>query len=189
MRFVDFAIDLAAVLNASRGVAAKHVALRGRQLENYSRTSSVAAALRNRAAQRGAYERTAAAEESDEVVYEQAAPAAQATEPIVKTPKDRVQTQEVKADATRTEKTPSDGGIPSFRPNPLQQAAPKSTEEELDLPPGIDVNIFHTTRGSMILDQLKKKRQTGSSPAAAWSWRPCEGASSTQLAPTTSSTT
>ncbi|KAJ4167717.1 hypothetical protein NW754_011533 [Fusarium falciforme] len=164
MRFVDFAIDLAAVLNASRGVAAKHVALRGRQLENYSRTSSVAAALRNRAAQRGAYERTAAAEESDEVVYEQAAPAAQATEPIVETPKDRVQTQEVKAEATRTEKTPSDGGIPSFRPNPLQQAAPKSTEEELDLPPGIDVNIFHTTRGSMILDQLKKKGRPGAPP-------------------------
>ena len=164
MRFVDFAIDLAAVLNASRGVAAKHVALRGRQLENYNRTSSVAAALRNRAAQRGAYERTAAAEESDEVVYEQAAPAAQATEPIVETPKDRVQTQEVKAEATRTEKTPFDGGIPSFRPNPLQQAAPKSTEEELDLPPGIDVNIFHTTRGSMILDQLKKKGRPGAPP-------------------------
>ncbi|RSL56075.1 hypothetical protein CEP51_014458 [Fusarium floridanum] len=164
MRFVDFAIDLAAVLNASRGVAAKHVALRGRQLENYSRTSSVAAALRNRAAQRGAYERTGAATEGDEVVYEQAAPDAQPTEPIVETSKDRVQTQEVKAEAIRTAKTPFDGAIPSFRPNPPQQAAPKPTEEELDLPPGIDVNIFHTSRGSMILDQLKKKGRSGAPP-------------------------
>lgn len=164
MRFVDFAIDLAAVLNASRGVAAKHVALRGRQLENYSRTSSVAAALRNRAAQRGAYERTAAAEEGDEVVYEQAAPAAQATEPIVETTKDRVQTQEVKAEATGTEKTPFGDVIPSFKPSPPKQAAPKPTEEELDLPPGIDVNIFHTSRGSMILDQLKKKGRPGAPP-------------------------
>ncbi|RSL82768.1 hypothetical protein CEP52_016886 [Fusarium oligoseptatum] len=161
MRFVDFAIDLAAVLNASRGVAAKHIALRGRQLENYSRTSSVAAALRNRAAQRGAYERR---EESDEVVYEQAAPAAQATEPIVETERDRVQTQEVKTEATRTAKTPFDGAIPSFRPSPPKQAAPKPTEEELDLPPGIDVNIFHTSRGSMILDQLKKKGRPGAPP-------------------------
>ncbi|RMJ04677.1 hypothetical protein CDV36_014658 [Fusarium kuroshium] len=164
MRFVDFAIDLAAVLNASRGVAAKHVALRGRQLENYSRTSSVAAALRNRAAQRGAYERRDTAEERDEVVYEQAAPAAQPTEPIVETEKDRVRTQEVKTDATRTETTPFDGAIPSFRPNPPQKTAPKPTEEELDLPPGIDVNIFHTSRGSMILDQLKKKGRPGAPP-------------------------
>ncbi|RTE69547.1 hypothetical protein BHE90_016069 [Fusarium euwallaceae] len=164
MRFVDFAIDLAAVLNASRGVAAKHVALRGRQLENYSRTSSVAAALRNRAAQRDAYERRDAAEEGDEVVYEQAAPAAQPTEPIVETPRDRVQTQEVKAEAARTEKKPFDGAIPSFRPSPPKQAAPKPTEEELDLPPGIDVNIFHTSRGSMILDQLKKKGRPGAPP-------------------------
>ncbi|KAJ3507541.1 hypothetical protein NM208_g15946 [Fusarium decemcellulare] len=88
MRFVDFAIDLAAVFNASRGVAAKHVALRGRQLDTYSRTSSVAAALRNRAAQRGprAEEKSQDATEptgpSDDVIYEQAAPAAQPTEPI-----------------------------------------------------------------------------------------------------------
>ncbi|KAJ4328038.1 hypothetical protein N0V84_001568 [Fusarium piperis] len=163
MRFVDFAIDLAAVLNASRGVAAKHVALRGRQLENYNRTSSVAAALRNRAAQGGAYERKGAAK-SDEVVYEQAAPAAQATEPIVETSRDRAQTQEVKTEATRTEKTPSDGAIPSFRPSPPQQAAPKPAEEELDLPPGIDVNVFHTSRGSMILDQLKTKGRPGAPP-------------------------
>lgn len=53
MGIVDFAIDLAAVLSASRTIASKHVALRGRQLDRYGRTSSVVAAVR--AKQRGAH--------------------------------------------------------------------------------------------------------------------------------------
>lgn len=52
MGLVDFAIDLAAVVSASRSVASKHVALRGRQLDQYGRTSSIVAAVR--AKQRGA---------------------------------------------------------------------------------------------------------------------------------------
>lgn len=52
MGFVDFAIDLAAVLSASRNVASKHVALRGRQFDQYGRTSSIVAAMR--AKKRGA---------------------------------------------------------------------------------------------------------------------------------------
>lgn len=48
MGLVDLAIDLAAVLRASRSVASKHVALRGRQLDRYGRTSSIAAALRTK---------------------------------------------------------------------------------------------------------------------------------------------
>ncbi|KAJ4389117.1 hypothetical protein N0V93_006579 [Gnomoniopsis smithogilvyi] len=60
MGFVDFAIDLAAVISASRNVASKHVALRGRQLDHYGRTSSVVAAVR--AKQRGA--QTARAEKA-----------------------------------------------------------------------------------------------------------------------------
>lgn len=49
-RFVDFAIDLATILAASRSVASKHIALRGRQLDRYNRTSSVAAAFRRQKA-------------------------------------------------------------------------------------------------------------------------------------------
>ncbi|ROW08836.1 hypothetical protein VMCG_02766 [Cytospora schulzeri] len=47
MGLVDFAIDLASVLNASRSVASKHVALRARQVESYG----IAAAFRGQ--QRG----------------------------------------------------------------------------------------------------------------------------------------
>ncbi|KAK6219678.1 ABC1 family protein [Colletotrichum tabaci] len=41
MRFANFVVDLAAVLSASRSVASKHVALRGRQLESFTKASSL----------------------------------------------------------------------------------------------------------------------------------------------------
>ena len=40
-------LDIAALFNASRGVAQKHVALRSKQLDVYNRTSTLAQALRN----------------------------------------------------------------------------------------------------------------------------------------------
>ncbi|KAG6353901.1 hypothetical protein INS49_005158 [Diaporthe citri] len=46
MGLVDFAIDLAAVLSASRSVASKHIALRARQVDRYGKTSSIVAAVR-----------------------------------------------------------------------------------------------------------------------------------------------
>ncbi|KAK3308195.1 ABC1 family-domain-containing protein [Chaetomium strumarium] len=45
MRLADLLVDLAAVAGASRSVAAKHVALRARQAERYSRASSVVGAV------------------------------------------------------------------------------------------------------------------------------------------------
>lgn len=47
MGLVDFAIDLAAVLSASRSVASKHIALRARQVDRYGKTSSIVAAVRS----------------------------------------------------------------------------------------------------------------------------------------------
>ncbi|KAK4162705.1 putative ABC transporter [Cladorrhinum sp. PSN259] len=41
MRLADLLVDLAAVASASRSVAAKHVALRARQVERYGKTSSI----------------------------------------------------------------------------------------------------------------------------------------------------
>lgn len=46
MGLVDFAIDLAAVLSASRSVASKHIALRARQVDRYGKTSSIVAGVR-----------------------------------------------------------------------------------------------------------------------------------------------
>lgn len=46
MGLVNFAIDLAVVLSASRSVASKHIALRARQVDRYGKTSSIVAAVR-----------------------------------------------------------------------------------------------------------------------------------------------
>jgi aarF domain-containing kinase len=43
MRLGDVLVDLAALLDASRSVASKHVALRARQLDHYGKTSSIVA--------------------------------------------------------------------------------------------------------------------------------------------------
>lgn len=48
MGIVDLAIDLMAVLGASRSVASKHVALRGRQLDRYGKTLNIAVVLRSK---------------------------------------------------------------------------------------------------------------------------------------------
>ncbi|KAM0204484.1 hypothetical protein ACHAPI_000250 [Fusarium lateritium] len=166
MRFVDFAIDLAAVLNVSRGIASKHVALRGRQLETYSRTSSVAAALKKRNAQRNSPAQEAAQNApraGDESVYEQATPAAQQTEPIAETLKDR---QDARPEPRIAERAPFNSPIPNLRPSPQQQAtAGPAKTDDIDLPPGIDVNVFHTARGSKVLDSLRKQGQPGAPPA------------------------
>ncbi|KAL1878090.1 hypothetical protein VTK73DRAFT_8141 [Phialemonium thermophilum] len=45
MRWADILIDLAEVVNASRSVASKHVALRARQLDRYSKSSTISPSL------------------------------------------------------------------------------------------------------------------------------------------------
>ncbi|KAM7201805.1 ABC1 domain containing protein [Rhypophila sp. PSN 637] len=49
MRFADLLLDLAAVASASRSVASKHVALRGRQVDRYRKTSSIITAAASEA--------------------------------------------------------------------------------------------------------------------------------------------
>ncbi|KAH6987364.1 nuclear protein Es2-domain-containing protein [Ilyonectria sp. MPI-CAGE-AT-0026] len=170
MRFVDFAIDLAAVLNASRSVAAKHVALRSRQLDNFSRTSSVVGAFRSRAAQKAS--RPEASEERGQSAAEKDAEGDEAIQ------RDALEAQEAKpAHESSQDIGPTTVKAQDIKPEPrIEPAQPKidhfaeavsslnqaraqqdQAKEELDLPTGIDVNIFHTTRGSKILDSLRKE--------------------------------
>ncbi|KAI1180793.1 ABC1 family-domain-containing protein [Nemania sp. FL0916] len=46
MRFADIVLDLAAVAKASRSIASKHLELRSRQIDRYSRTSSIVRSLK-----------------------------------------------------------------------------------------------------------------------------------------------
>lgn len=190
MGFVDFAIDLAAVLSASRSVASKHVALRGRQLDVYSRTSSVGAILRNRDA-------AAAAAAAESVRTETTAEKEKEKGP--ESGREAANNEFVNASEATGEKnsqpaaplTTAPGGPKptDFKPREqsifksstpdsdfvrqrLQQASapPPSKDElnaELGAPEGVDVNIFHTTRGSQILDSLRKQRRQAESQATA----------------------
>ena len=173
MRLVDLAIDLAAVLNASRGVAAKHVALRTRQLDTYTKTSSI---LRRRAAQRGPvtqYPQDKSWETpgtKEEVVVNRDAPV---VGPVREALEEQVKRSEANTntgiDATSVDRNPFSDAATNFRPSqPQQTTTNPAKDEELDIPPGIDVNIFHTSRGSKILTSRP--------------WSSCQGASSPILA-------
>ncbi|KAL6798764.1 ABC1 family domain-containing protein [Trichoderma sp. SZMC 28012] len=172
MGFVNFAIDLAAVLNASRSVAAKHVALRGRQLDVYSRTSSVASVLRSKAA--GSVQ-TEAPEQKEPVggsetvgkdavdvedVGEKSSESAASSAPV----SEGLKPADFKHHEQPIFKTSLSGSDSVRQPieNASTNASPAQNQdqikEELDVPPGIDVNIFHTARGSQVLDSLRKQR-------------------------------
>ncbi|KKO99203.1 atypical/ABC1/ABC1-A protein kinase [Trichoderma harzianum] len=172
MGFVNFAIDLAAVLNASRSVAAKHVALRGRQLDVYSKTSSVASVLRSKAAGSVQTETPEQKEPTDEVeavgkeavdvedVGEKSSESAASSAPV----SEGLKPADFKLHEQPIFKT-SLSGSDSVR-QPVENASANTSpaqnqdqiKEELDVPQGIDVNIFHTARGSQILDSLRKQR-------------------------------
>lgn len=171
MRFIDFAIDLAGVLNASRSVAAKHVALRSRQLDTYSKTSSIAAALRNRAAQNRPHAEAQSETKEpkvvqDEVVFEQSAPAAPTSEPLQEQLHEQAQTEVETKEISRKTATepvqrvqvPPSEAIPSFRSTPQQPISSAKESEELEVPPGVDVRgLFHTPRASKVLESLRKE--------------------------------
>ncbi|KAL7793517.1 ABC1 family domain-containing protein [Trichoderma afarasin] len=168
MGFVNFAIDLAAVLNASRSVAAKHVALRGRQLDVYSRTSSVASVLRSKAAgsvQTKTPEQKEPTDGSEAVGKE----AVEADDVGVKRSESMPVSEGPKPGDFKLHEQPifknSLSGSDFVRQtieNAPTNASPAQNQdqikEELDVPQGIDVNIFHTARGSQILDSLRKQR-------------------------------
>lgn len=176
MGFVDFAIDLAAVLSASRSVASKHVALRGRQLDVYSRTSSVGAILRNRdaAAAATAAESVRTAEEALEKEKEPDSGSEATNNEFVNATEATGEKSSKPAAFKPREQSIFKTSIPDsdFVRQKLQQAStPPSTKnglnEELGAPEGVDVNIFHTTRGSQILETLRKQRGQAESQTKA----------------------
>lgn len=120
MRFVDLAIDAAALLSASRSVASKHVVLRMRQLDGRGRAPSIAATWREAAAARGK----------------------------TRGPGGGALPGEGAEDAADE--------VPSVRGRATSRTAGAAVADDADVPPGIDVNIFHTTRGSKILESLKE---------------------------------
>ncbi|OAA71590.1 abc-1 [Cordyceps fumosorosea ARSEF 2679] len=155
MRLADLAIDLAAVLSASRSVATKHVALRGRQLQRYrGGTATAVVDLKNKA-------EAAGAEASKHLNAE------------LKSIKANIAGSDT--NAPRTEPPPAAAPPPAPEPTTESRYAQASREfnaaarpnvEDLGLPSDVDVNIFHTTRGSQILDSVRKQRHQQAAASA-----------------------
>lgn len=163
MRFVDLAIDVAALLNASRSVASKHIALRSRQLDAYTKTSSITATWREAkpAAAQGQGNCAAASGGGDpgkdgveSTPEQQTTPGRERAHGRAATePESMGTTSKADVGGFNTSGTVSN---PFITPQKPTAATLKDTAEELHLPPDVDVNIFHTARGSKILESLRK---------------------------------
>ncbi|UKZ83586.1 hypothetical protein TrVFT333_011395 [Trichoderma virens FT-333] len=161
------------MLNASRSVASKHVALRGRQFDVYSRTSSVASLLRSRAAAGSVQTEVPEQKEpadggeavgkeavnTEDFVVKGSEPAASSA-PVSEGPKAgdfKLHEQPIfKTSLSGSDSIRQTIEKASATPSPTQSLDQPS--EELDVPQGVDVNIFHTARGSQILESLRKQR-------------------------------
>ena len=162
MRFADIAIDLAAVFSASRSVASKHVALRTRQLNAYTKSSSVATSVKNATNSTinnlnrnrdGLHDlRYGSARESDIASRTNASDSVHSQPPITPAP--------TSSDEASKTTSPRVGDLFSQGFNDFSQGLHEKKHEELNLPTDVDVNIFHTGRGSQILDAVKKGRRS-----------------------------
>ncbi|OHW91114.1 ABC1 family protein [Colletotrichum incanum] len=190
MRFADFAVDLAAVLSASRSVASKHVVLRGRQLESFTKASS----LTRKSPTAPQYTRDNAATQTttatleipeaqtqaaSEVLLSQNEPTTQATH-IPHTNPSNFQPHNINnasgirpdsgsvlselrqsnpsgfpwSDASLLGAKDKEANAPataSVSKGPTASYGAPVSEGIDDLPPGVNVNIFHSTRAAKLL--------------------------------------
>ncbi|KAG6010074.1 hypothetical protein E4U54_008429 [Claviceps lovelessii] len=187
MRFVDLAIDVVALLGASRSVAAKHIALRSRQLDAYTKTSVVTAKWRagnlprqapatdGRRETLGRAESsvpnsgfadndTATAGVSTHSAAAAAAAAATASSthpPPPPSPSPSPHVTSAKSETAIAQKTPRETITTKdsafAQAYQQRQEAARLAAEQRDLPDDVDVNIFHTSHGSTILSSLRQR--------------------------------
>lgn len=194
MRLADLLVDLAAVASASKSVAAKHVALRARQVERYGQTSSILrdALLGRQKAAQGQKEEPPNVERGDE--EKATPPAAAETHQQPEPPKEKEVSGAIPKEAPPPPPPPEETTQPAptpekkrptqeFKPAPWAEGSiallkqgfvpprrpPTSLtsigKQKIDIPllkvdetEEIDVSsLFHTSKGSKILEALKSK--------------------------------
>ncbi|KAL2753867.1 hypothetical protein ACRALDRAFT_209354 [Sodiomyces alcalophilus JCM 7366] len=180
MRFADFAIDLAAVVSASRSVAAKHIALRSRQLNSLSKTSSFAASFRTGQSNispssfPSARDSNTAGPAVTRVVAKQPAatqspvthvPTSSSAQALNSQHESQNQPDAGSILSGLRETTPSGPQWSEVSSLGLKSehgaASQASSPEDMDsVPPGVDVGIFHTKRGANLLGNLRKREKT-----------------------------
>lgn len=192
MRYGDILVDLATVVSASRSVASKHLELRAGQLDRYSKTSSLVRSLREQRVRPQQPQHP----EPQSAVHPDAPgpqdPPARRDAPEVKPPgvdpsslwrdsAPKLSEQHSKyQDLARGSRAPETNSKPldsePSAASPTQAAntasSPNGSGAQEEVPDGININIFHTTRGSQMIDnhthQLEKKRPVAPPPAPSW---------------------
>lgn len=168
MRFVDIAIDLAAVLNASRSVASKHVALRGRQIDAF-RSSSIPRGTQQTTNSGRQATSEASGDVGGQFVSDQSeavdARAARHAEPTSAADSEDVARDKSSLDSRDLLQTSASAGPVDYSSQTKSGAAPAAPS--LDTPLDVDVNVFYTKRGSKILDSVRKtQRENGEPPSS-----------------------
>ncbi|OTB19026.1 hypothetical protein K445DRAFT_314882 [Daldinia sp. EC12] len=228
MRFADIVIDLAAVVQASRSVASRHLELRARQIDRYGQTSSIVRSLRGKkqitypthpetsnvadTSAVGKEETRDATTQPDSTVVQ-----ARNLEPNVKDPpsssiqrevgdtipspldqkdgyrnlfrrsppSDVASTQhsviqsdqsailaQLRKNAEEAQKPAKVESNPTTQPHLAKSAGTPSSVVQEDVPSDVNINIFHTSRGSQILegqkDMLRANRPNIAVPSPGW---------------------
>ncbi|KAG6206719.1 hypothetical protein E4U50_004137 [Claviceps purpurea] len=163
MGFIDLAIDVAALLSASRSVAAKHIALRSRQLDAYRRTSAVRPEWRQASADDvngGATRSPEHSAKHNGAAASDAVAGASRTTPAASTPSPPRPSQPIPAEPENVQKESRDTATNIAFNQAYQQRleAQRLAAEKRDVPDNVDVNIFHTSHGSTILSSLRNKK-------------------------------
>ncbi|KAI0157625.1 ABC1-domain-containing protein [Xylariaceae sp. FL1272] len=153
MRFADVILDLAAVAKASRSVASKHLELRAGQIERYGRTSSIVRSLRDATAQAQAQSRRpdetgkapGTSTTGTQAPYEASRPEAS-----------RNLFQHDQSPVHKSTVQPPDQSeiLSRIRDNDKASHDAKPAQQE-DVPSDVNINIFHTNRGSSMVDGAK----------------------------------
>lgn len=173
MGFVNLAIDVAALLGASRSVAAKHIALRARQLDAYSKTSAVTAKWRGDNRTTVAYAEGSSGKgirrtenpagngsaDTDPGAFvsehAEASTTPSPAPPLPLPPQPILAQHKIAENGKKPKGTSANTAfIQAYR---QRQEALGAAAEQQNVPDGVDVNIFHTTHGSTILSSLRKK--------------------------------
>ncbi|KAI0865984.1 ABC1 family-domain-containing protein [Xylaria cubensis] len=207
MRFADIILDLAAVANASRSVATRHLELRARQIDRYGRTSSIIKSLRDNKNKSQGKGDPAPTESSGDARNEGQQQPSQAdtpirsdlvsdTQPIVKesfTSRDISKGPKLDVNhslfqrgsgledaAAQQVRRPDQSAILAQlreKANLDQKTHDKGANSETannsmeDAPAGININVFHTSRGSQMLEgqsALESLRPKAPPPKPSW---------------------
>ncbi|KAI1735092.1 ABC1 family-domain-containing protein [Xylaria scruposa] len=188
MRFADIILDLAAVANASRSVATRHLELRARQIDRYGRTSSITKSWRenqNRSQGKGYPAPTESSGDATNEGQQQPSQAdtpirpgltsgtrPQAKDPIIPGDISSGPNLEVNRNlfqhgssledaATQRVRQPDQSAILAQlrektnldqKTHDESQSLEKANSSTEDAPAGININVFHTSRGSQMLE-------------------------------------